>query len=80
MGLLRIYADTRAPGICRSCGRPIEWAELMSGARHPFDPPIRPIRSQSVLMGGRVVEEVDTTTSSTHFATCPDAAKWRKKR
>jgi len=24
-------------------------------------------------MGGRVVEDVDTTTSSTHFATCPDA-------
>jgi hypothetical protein len=28
---------------------------------------------------GRVVEEVDTSVTASHFATCPDAKDWRRK-
>jgi hypothetical protein len=46
----------------------------------PFDPPIRPVATQEDLFSyGRVVEVVETATSVPHFATCPDAEKWRKR-
>ena len=54
----------------------IEWAELTSGKRHPFD---RIIPTDAASVGGRIVEEVDTATSPSHFQTCPDAKDWRKK-
>lgn len=82
MAMLHIYEDSRGLGTCRSCGRSIEWAELTSGARHPFDPPIRPVRTQPDLMGdgSRVVQDVDTASSPSHFASCPHADAWRKRR
>jgi hypothetical protein len=76
---LTIYQDSRGPGTCRSCGAAIEWAELTTGRRAPFDR-ILPVREQSPLfIGGRVIEELDTATSPTHFETCPDAADWRRR-
>lgn len=79
--ILKIYADSRGAGRCRTCGAAIEWAELTSGKRHPFDPPIVPVRTQGDILGGaRVVEEVDTSVSTSHFATCPDAAAHRRRR
>jgi len=80
MPILKIYQDSRAPGTCRSCGASIEWAELTSGKRHPFDRPIRPASVQGAIIGGRVVEEVDTSVSSTHFATCPDSKDWQRRK
>lgn len=78
MPILTIYEDSRAPGTCRSCGAPIEWAELVSGKRHPFDAPIRPLRTQPSMAGTRVTQDVDTAVSSTHFATCPQGPAWRR--
>lgn len=80
MTILKIYQDTRAPGRCRSCGAEIEWAELTTGKRMPFDR-IVPLRIHAALFGeGRAVVELETDTSPTHFATCPDRDQWRKKR
>jgi hypothetical protein len=79
MAILKIYQDTRGPGTCRSCGAAVEWAELVSGKRMPFDPPIVVVRTQgSLLAGDRTVEEVDTSVTLSHFATCPDAKDWRR--
>ena len=78
MPLLKIYQDSKGLGRCRSCGASIEWAELTSGKRHPFDAPIVAVRSQGSVLDGRVIEEVDTSVSSSHFATCPDAKDWRR--
>ncbi len=81
MPILSIYQDSKGPGTCRSCGQRIEWAELTSGKRHPFDAPIVPVRTQGALLAGeRVTEHVDTSVSTSHFATCPDAAKWRQRK
>jgi hypothetical protein len=81
MSVIQIYADSKGRGTCRSCGADVEWAETIRGKRMPFNPPIVAMRSQgSILEGdGRVIEDVDTTVTASHFATCPDADKWRRK-
>jgi hypothetical protein len=79
MSILHIFADSKGPGQCRSCGAAITWAELTSGKRHPFDGEIVVVRTQGRLLGGdRVVELVDTAITPSHFQTCPDAATWRQ--
>lgn len=80
MPIMKIYQDSRGKGTCRSCGASIEWAELVSGKRHPFDGEIMPVRTQGNILQGRVIEEVDTGITSSHFATCPDAKDWRTRR
>lgn len=82
MAILQIYADTKGKGRCRSCGADVTWAELTSGKRHPFNGEIVVVRSQgSMLEGdGRVVEDVDTEITTSHFATCPDAKDWRRRK
>jgi hypothetical protein len=79
MPILKIYQDSKGPGTCRSCGAAIEWAELVSGKRHPFDAPIVAARTQGSILEGRVVEEIDTSVSSTHFATCPQSKAWQRR-
>jgi hypothetical protein len=79
MPILKIYQDSRGPGTCRSCGAAIEWAELTSGKRHPFDRPIVAVRTQGSVLEGRVIEEVDTSVSATHFATCPQSKQWQRR-
>lgn len=80
MAILKIYQDSRGRGTCRSCGAPVEWAELVTGKRMPFDPPIVPVRTQGNLLAGeRTVEDVDTSVTLSHFATCKDAKQWRRK-
>ena len=78
MTRLRLYRDSRAPGRCRSCGADIEWAQLTSGKRMPFNR-ILPVAAQENLLEGRIVEDVDTETSPVHFETCPDAKAWRRR-
>lgn len=80
MAILQIYQDSKGPGRCRSCGASITWAELTSGKRHPFDGEIVAVRTQGSVLEGRVIEHVDTTVTTSHFATCPDAQDWRKRK
>ena len=81
MALLDVYQDSRNSSRCRSCGKPIEWAVLVkSGKRMPFDAGVVVVRSQHELIGGRIIETVDTGITKSHFETCPDAAAWRQKR
>lgn len=82
MSIVQIYADSKGGGTCRSCGADVEWAETVKNKkRMPFNPPIVAVRSQgSILEGnGRVIEDVDTTVTTSHFATCPDAKDWRRR-
>jgi hypothetical protein len=77
---IEIFADSKGPGRCRSCGAAITWAETRRGKRMPFDGEIVPLRTQgSVLEGDRVIEVVDTDVTPSHFQTCPDAKQWRKR-
>lgn len=76
---MKIFQDSRGLGTCRSCGAPVEWAEMAStGKRMPFNPPIVTVAVlMPVIIDGRIVEDVDPATIS-HFATCPDAKEWRR--
>jgi hypothetical protein len=80
MAIVRIYHDTRRPGVCRSCGARIEWADLLSGHQMPFDVPLAASSAQADLFGDeRVIEQVDTSLSPSHFETCRDANRWRRR-
>lgn len=59
-------------GKCSSCGRPVVWLVMKrTGKRNPCDPTLYTVsRGDQVIAKGRV----------SHFATCPNAAKHRKKR
>lgn len=78
---------------CRSCGQPIKWIKLQgSGKAIPVDPMKRilvPGQGTEVLItdDGRVVrgrfasmeEGAAECGYISHFATCPQADKWRRK-
>ena len=55
---------------CRSCGAEIVWMKTDLGKNIPVD-------ADDVVDPEATVFDPDTMTS--HFATCPDANKWRKK-
>lgn len=76
---MKLYEDSRGPGTCRSCGGAIEWAELISGKRHPFNVPIVVLPALQVEVDGtRTIQTVDMNRTTSHFATCPDAKKWSR--
>lgn len=78
MALMLVLDDTRGRGRCRSCQAEVTWFELTSGRRHPFDGD--PTYARTFLDADRrLVGEIDTTVSKSHFATCPQAKDWRRK-
>jgi hypothetical protein len=75
---IEIYADSRWFGTCRSCGAEIEWAVIAaSDKRMPFN---RPIVLEPMLDTGANIVRVDMVRTTSHFATCTDATRWRKPR
>jgi hypothetical protein len=67
--------DALEPGECRGCGAPIYWVKLESGKCMPLD------RGRQVRVGfisGRGFVAHGSYTS--HFATCPAAKDFRKKK
>jgi hypothetical protein len=73
-------------GNCRSCGARVLWATSKSGARIPLNDGPREsggnIRLDYDGNGGPVASVVHPGMGSyvSHFATCPQAEKWRKKK
>ena len=74
---------------CKSCGAEIIWVPTVGGKNMPCDPTPIPYRESQegkhtiVTSDGRVVKaKVDLTSDTfgytSHFATCPNADKWRK--
>jgi len=84
MALLEIWHDSISPVTsCRSCGAPIEWAEMVrSGRRMPFDalaPGLVAISTKHDPDTHRLIDVVDSTVSKNHFVTCPQGNAWRRK-
>lgn len=72
---------------CRSCGAPIIWAMTGRGKTMPVDARPDPKGNVAVVIdGGTIRAIVGATPGSTgrrhlsHFVTCPDAAKHRRKK
>ena len=78
---------------CRSCGAPIIWRRTPTGGRIPLDADPRPNDGNVLDYGDELAIVVlshaglvplDAAPGGTlrvsHFATCPDAAKHRRKK
>jgi hypothetical protein len=79
---------------CRSCGAAILWAETPAGRRMPLDE--KPTTAGNILLGLRherppialyqTEQQLEPLRAEgellyvSHFATCKDAKRWRKKR
>lgn len=81
MPLLRAFDDSKGRGVCRTCGAPIWWMQLVSGKRHPFneasDHGTPPPQAEEIVSGRRVLV-IDASAS--HFATCRDSKDWKSKK
>jgi hypothetical protein len=76
--MIRIYADSRRMGVCRSCGAAVEWATVVNtGSSLPFNPPIVATSAQPNLLDGG--DRIEATATASHFLTCPQADAWRKR-
>ncbi len=67
---------------CRSCGAEIQWVPTEKGKLNPIEPSEGGnIALQMELDGSEtaVVVAAGTGTHVSHFATCPQAAKWRNR-
>ena len=80
---------------CRSCGAPIIWARTLNGKAMPLDAepssagnitlhdtgdPQAP--QARVLAGADLFDarSAETTLYLSHYASCPDSEKWRRRR
>ena len=78
---IAVYADTRQRATCsgRSCGAPIEWAEVVgTGARMPFDPNPELLRTTHELGTMRRVDHL--ALAANHWRTCPDANRFHPRK
>lgn len=79
MRAMPILADSRRPGICRSCSAALEWATHVATKRPmPFNAPIvlLPTDPLDEAIG---VAQIDMEATTSHFATCPQARRWRRR-
>lgn len=60
---------------CRSCGKPIFWVESKNKTPMPLD--ARPLAAFTVDAEGKA--SITPAVYGSHFATCPQADRWRKK-
>lgn len=72
---------------CRSCGAKIIWAETEGGSRVPLDAkPLKRYVLKEIETGIGETDIVEVpvvelrSTYVSHFVTCPDADKFRKKK
>ena len=69
-------------GRCRSCGAQIDWVVTARGKRIPLDRETSEDGNIVLAEGtARVVQPGEYPGEprfKTHFATCPDAKRWRK--
>lgn len=67
-----------APNVaeCRSCRAPVTWVcNVATGKRMPIDGGLECVK---VVAGGE--GEVDLKATPSHFASCPQRDRWRKKK
>jgi hypothetical protein len=74
-----IYVNSCRRGTCRSCGKAVTWATSIRTERaSPFDELI--FEPQIDGLVDPLVATVDLGRSVSHFATCPQASAWRRRR
>ena len=77
---------------CRSCGAPITWIRTKNGKPHPVDPAKHYIikgegsatlvTEAGTFIRGEFVSVEEGANGEgyiSHFATCPNASRWRRR-
>jgi hypothetical protein len=66
---------------CRSCGAPIRWAITDHGNRIPLDPEPAEVGNLILVQRDGQLHAAHAVpgTHVSHYATCPQAAEWRKR-
>jgi len=74
------------PGVCKSCGAAIRWADTVAGSAIPLDPDPSATGNLAIVNGkashvgkGLFDERHEGPRYISHFSTCPNAAMHRKK-
>lgn len=63
---------------CESCGADIIWVKTINDKAIPLNPEMKTILT---LAPGSIHPKYQVVRGrESHFATCPDAKKWRKKQ
>jgi len=75
--LIRLYEDTQKPGTCRGCAAPIDWYRTLNDKAMPMNRGAVPRKSENEPATKRVAAYF--ASSDSHWATCPDAAKFGRK-
>lgn len=69
---------------CRSCGAPVRWVVTVNGRRMPIDP--HPSDDGNMVLRSGVAyvvkpdEAPDEARWISHFATCPNAKRHRRRQ
>lgn len=66
--------------VCKSCGAAIVWAKTSMGKLAPYERDDANGKWAVVAGIARLLEPTDVERFTSHFATCPQAAQWRKRR
>ena len=70
--------------VCKSCGRPVEWAKTVKGTAMPLDVEATPDGNLVLVAGVARIRRPDDGDACeprrSHFASCPQAGKWRRPR
>jgi hypothetical protein len=63
-------------GTCRSCSAQVDWYATPAGKAMPMNAGSVHLRTTG---GGPAPELGEFDTADTHWATCPDAGKWKAR-
>lgn len=74
--LVRVFDDTRGSGRCRSCDAKLTWFTTVAGKKIPFDGD--PVPRKSDLDADRRLV-LFLSSDDVHWATCPDADRFRRR-
>ena len=73
---IKVWADSRRSGACRSCKAPVTWVTTIAGKWMPFDGEPVALRTLHDPATRDLVEVL--SADDTHWRTCPQAEAWRK--
>lgn len=76
--LIRLFAATKQPGVCRGCSAPIDWYETLGGKRMPMNSGAIPRRSETNGSTPGVVGFF--AASDSHWSTCPARDQFARRR
>lgn len=80
MWIFKIDACGCPQALCRSCGKPIEWAITTNGKTIPLEAGFATLERKTFKVeSGAMVTIIKVSEKASHFVTCPQANQWRKK-